>query len=761
MNITIRTHRPHSSTAPTPGEIRQAFEGAIKEGIAPEAVSEGSRQKPVSLYLSASHRAMIASASYLYPEWTTSNLIGGLAHAYWRKHSTRAKPAKYDATRKPSPMADDRDSAQNAMVSEVMDCVRRDLIALVEGGTGIGKSRVIGRCAVEAAKQGRRVLVVAPTFEALLHLHSEFRLTPDSDESLQSILLPGKGNFIDGDRVRDRLNELDYDPAKQLEVEDWITAGGKPISETGKRIEKALPGISYLMEDFLHHCPDITKESVQMDEYSDETQWGSVISDLRTKALNPKTKILFATHAMLAAEIRSQIVYDNSILGKWDLLLADEAHDLEDSFASSLTSIVSLQSALRLFSNSKLWTPHNLGKAAERIATWLSPTIRKLQEISKDSPRDVRIDPSFFEVDENLFSPFFSKKKKSSFDPNMAEARRVLSAFSNAKKAQYPAYLNPSPVRRYPRLTVGPNSVTRYLQAVWNQTSAAGLFSATLHLPDSRGNLSPDYILGKLGISARFNPARENFESQEKRLKKPYLILNPSWIKKTPTVHLPNKDFAPLFPAQSRYKDDSEGYSDALSDWRIDIARFIAENIATQAKGGILCLCNSYDDIASWQTNLPGLGVDSSRIIAMERGVAFTRFRAKFELLSRQNTRPILLAVGPSAWTGLDLRDTHAKEPSEDNLLTDLVVPRLPFNSISSSVHNSRKRRHGPSPDDYETLLRLRQGLGRLVRRPGLKDRHIWFLDGRIIHRKRMGSFLRLLDSYPNRLPLLPLGQNT
>lgn len=44
--------------------------------------------------------------------------------------------------------------------------------------------------------------------------------------------------------------------------------------------------------------------------------------------------------------------------------------------------------------------------------------------------------------------------------------------------------------------------------------------------------------------------------------------------------------------------------------------------------------------------------------------------------------------------------------------------------------------------------MTLRQGMGRLVRRPGVRDKHLWILDARLQFAQSQFSFLRnaLLD---------------
>ena len=112
----------------------------------------------------------------------------------------------------------------------------------------------------------------------------------------------------------------------------------------------------------------------------------------------------------------------------------------------------------------------------------------------------------------------------------------------------------------------------------------------------------------------------------------------------------------------------------------------------------------------------------------------------------------MLLGVG-GAWTGLDLKDHDAENPLHDTLLTDLVVARLPYNSnITPPAIN--RRNFMADADIMETALLLKQGFGRLIRREGVKDRNIWFLDGR-----PMKAFNRvimlLLDSYGKQRHIL------
>ena len=96
----------------------------------------------------------------------------------------------------------------------------------------------------------------------------------------------------------------------------------------------------------------------------------------------------------------------------------------------------------------------------------------------------------------------------------------------------------------------------------------------------------------------------------------------------------------------------------------------------------------------------------------------------------RAALRPLWLGVG-AAWTGIDLSDTRVSA-QDDVLLTDLVIPRLPY-GCNRSLSHARRRKIVPVSEQREMLMMLRQGLGRLVRREGVQDRRIWIGDRRLL----------------------------
>jgi CRISPR type IV-associated DEAD/DEAH-box helicase Csf4 len=111
--------------------------------------------------------------------------------------------------------------------------------------------------------------------------------------------------------------------------------------------------------------------------------------------------------------------------------------------------------------------------------------------------------------------------------------------------------------------------------------------------------------------------------------------------------------------------------------------------------------------------------------------------------------KPVWLATG-AAWTGLDLRDEETEEALQDWILTDLVIPRCPMGRNRTAAHVARVSRLGFEQELLDAAFTLRQGLGRLIRREGLKKRNIRFLDGRTYTKRGLFHKVNLLlRTYP------------
>lgn len=186
--------------------------------------------------------------------------------------------------------------------------------------------------------------------------------------------------------------------------------------------------------------------------------------------------------------------------------------------------------------------------------------------------------------------------------------------------------------------------------------------------------------------------------------------------------------------------------------WCKEVADEIA-HIYNTAAGGCLVLMTSYNFVSKVKSFLMQHPHIADNLIYAQQGEMATKDkmktqpitideqRRKYLRMAFEGKKPVWLALG-NAWTGINLsggdpmKDLYGSEIPEgkDNVLTDLIIPRLPF-GVNKSVTHAHRIAHKKKVqwERIDTLLRLRQGAGRLVRRHGVpKNRRIHILDARL-----------------------------
>ena len=172
------------------------------------------------------------------------------------------------------------------------------------------------------------------------------------------------------------------------------------------------------------------------------------------------------------------------------------------------------------------------------------------------------------------------------------------------------------------------------------------------------------------------------------------------WIYSTPTVFLPSESKAVVL---ARPETESQ---ERFDQWHEQVALTV-KRIAKAAAGGTLVLCNLYEEIRELSSRLASL--HETRLIDQGPNESIARIKNTFVEMARKGIRPIWLATG-GAWTGLDLTDEGVTEPTEDNLLTDLVIVRIPLGRSRSVAHQIRVEKLGFEEEFFAAAFLLRQG---------------------------------------------------
>ncbi len=684
----------------------------------------------------------------------------GLAHgpALDSTTQTEVRAAREIVLSSSSIAPDNRTALQNRLRVPLMTGLNAGKIVFAEGGTGLGKSRVIAQCALEylQTRKGAKGLVLAPTVSVLSHLVREFRkVVPDDFHDFCVVL--GRSQFVSRRRLETLLAAPVPNPALAMSwdaAQEWCRGGGKALP-LGASLGHEF-AICWLADELRRAAPQFPVDDVLLggaDEGDASDPAEMSYQALRAQVFDQNIKLVFATQAMACLNVWSFLRPDRQkgILPPFDIILIDEAHELEEVMARTIGSSISLlhmRQVLRQGLDGATGTQSHLAAEAIRALSWLDQAERALRQIpssclitswsesDSENPGTKQAFAKFLKVARDL-DESLEKLSQTQEDPSGSLPIRLLQEWHNAFRqmldGRQNVWLDFSPVIRTPRITVGPSQLIRPFEELWRSCQAAGLLSGTLYLPNADGRISSAFMRMKLLVprdrAHEINP------------------VHPSWNFTVPTVYIPDATAARhlLYPGTA---EDERGVEN-VAHWHHAVVERLT-NIVETAAGGTLVLCCSYLDVRTFA----GLLAETlgERLLTSRGSSSARTLAGEFIQLSRQKLRPVWLATG-SAWTGLDLSDHDVHDPAQDFTLTDLVITRVPFGTNKTAVHLARSKRLGFDVECMEAALRLKQGLGRLIRREGLTKRRIWMLDGRS-HSPRSGYFRRVFGpvfAYPNQ----------
>lgn len=688
---------------------------------------------------------------------------------------------------------DSRDE-QERFYSYVDDVVAESKVGLIEASTGVGKTLAILASANESSRSSSVSVIATNTISNMMAYLSDYEALRRAGVDLSPIfILLGRQNFVSVARLMAWV-EGDGRRVSIDDVERWIADGGR-TQEDGE----AVP--SFTLESLMRVCPEVVPSEVQLTVYESSLDEGAKSYAAQfTKAFSATSGILLVSHMMLCLDMRMRLLrhgldgdvaltldafakrvddayrayvdrgasdgvelLDNylslsrsfretrmaaidescvSLLPNYTYLYVDEGHLLESAMASVVSVSVSLKSLLR-----------DVSAACER---GLFPRVR-LKEASSLVDRlvglgdvgesgTVMLTNSTHEANAIIvrlcetLTGARAKKGNEAWLEQVAHLRRSVSFNQKGRLS----LLEFSPVRAYPRVSVGEVDCSRYFKSMWARVKSAIVVSATLYI--KRYNAySCAYMRRLLSID-------------DIRLGE-YPPVHAKWIKTTvKTVYVPakfNEKDSSLMPVGRQFRGTEDELMFAKEVW----CRALSERILhayDKAAGGVLVLMTSYEELALLVSFLP----PSIPIVYASSDNTLSEQKAEFVRLSKLGQKPLWVSLG-GAWVGMDVsgRDvglTKEQVPELDNVLTTLVIAKIPFGLNKTLSHSIRAVRDTYQGDVelMDTLMRLKQGLGRLVRLENQpKNREIYLLDARFTHPRYRGFLApvkALFETYPH-----------
>lgn len=718
---TYSVRLPHAlaEVANTTESILRRVNEALDAGLAPTPLPAGeARHRTVRVPVMLEGR--LHQAFPVQFEAGLGRLISQLA---WSAHVQQSRPAVATppAPATADPFAGRPDQARyHAAIRGALEA--DDAIVLAEGGTGLGKGRVLAALAAWRGGLGETVVVASPSIQVLGQNLAEYRGLAVERKPAVTFLL-GAQEFVCATALRAWIvSATDRETADQAQA--WIDAGAGGTTPETAIFHAAAPGIGWLLDDLLHAAPEVAGEEVRLahrDLEDEDDPGGMSYLAMRQRARDDAT-VLFCTHAALVWDERLKAGGGEGMLPPYQGLLVDEAHLLAGVAEQAFSTQIAFRTLIGSLHDEPTWRSVRALSAARHAGARLQALMEILQhdEVVRLQGGEDAITPQLLDhlrphlaALEKALEPLADRKVRTASTRTVEEA---LSLVRGMLKRELAATVTFSPVRRFPSITAGPRSLRWFFEALWERVARVALVSATLYLPRELADESYGLIKTSLHLPAdrirTFSP------------------VIPRWLYAV-ALHVPSaEDRGALTPPQEINFAKTADYLAAMAAWHDALAARLAE-IYASAAGGVLVLLPGYEPILELGRRLEtDLG---PALIVQQRG-GFRAARKRFVEAAREDLRCLWLGTGP-AWTGLDLNAAQALDPGitpeRDRLLTDLVLPRVPLGTEHSSIHQAR-RAWMPTAERDRAAFQFRQGIGRLMRREGVRDRRLWVLDGRI-----------------------------
>ena len=807
------TEAGHAGKAALLHALTQPMDGILERLQLPMEVEQGRSQR-VSINIPSAPGNLlqfVANSLGLTPGPTAKRLIGLVARGDISSPSVdgeEAVAADHPLSILNRQMGLSPRVAQAMLYDNIWDSLSSGRVGLVEGDTGIGKTRVMMAAAVRWVRERQSSIgICAPSITLLRQQVEEYKSQQAVDSSLPALrLFIGRREFVSEVELRNFL-ETGGSAWDTPAVRDWLVNG------CGPHDRQNVLDTSWQVHSLLQIAPDIPVDEVRVSDINETTDRGFVAyrrqfddKSSDPDRATPSPAILVFTHAMLAQDMRRKLIlagqdetyttmqaffiqalrsvkgkkmsvatddfdaiavleselgvalntaaYGRSILPSFLALMVDEGHMLEESMSSSLSAYVSIRSLLHDLRAFKALggkvSAESLGVVENALQALIieAPKLDRRDFVALSGDGEGRLTShlsAIATVCASISQVRDAESQKFRLSLKIRRAGVLIDSAVNRNRNQ--SFMRHSPIKQLPLLMISNAHVQTVLSRLWSSLESAAIVSATLYVPTTdgpSGTFMASLLQIQLSRSKSYIPVTAKWNAH---------CVKGVWIAQSSTQWL----YPPTAATQGKRSAAEIEMSE--SRWHQDLGTEVAK-IWKTAAGGVLVLCTSYATVeaiygllASDEDIAPGLVRAVSNISVGSQA-------AEFMMHSHAGKKPLWLGVG-SAWTGVDIGG-HSPwqqlfgEPLSaemDNVLTDLVVPRLPFRTNQSLSHLWRMRNNPNVPWDLlDASLRFKQALGRLVRRDGLpSNRRIYILDARMgdsAQKGRLIPFVKALSKY-------------
>ena len=661
---------------------------------------------------------------------------------------------------------------QEDMAHAVEKSVNENKKLIVEAGTGTGKTLAYLIPAIRWAVENKKKVIIATN---TINLQEQLLLKDIPlaksiiKEDFSYALVKGRNNYV----CKRLFNELAL--GKNIDIETYSIEAREQIeyilkwghkTKTGDKADlpfEVLPEVWELIQSTTELC--IGKKC----PYRKECFY------MKTRMEKLEADILISNHHVFFADlnVRAETDFDTEylILPRYDMVIFDEAHNIESVARSYFSVEVSKISFTRLLNRIYQKKSRKKEKSAlirveesiddkslkdtsqyiqllnsikeetsilQNISDEYFDEIRKMYDSKADMP--IRKTLNNFEMTKSRFLENL-REKKSFFERKMNEFLNDLMAFSNVideEKDKNPEVINfvnhikiyKSYIDNFKFINEFSNDDYIYWLDINAKRTNVVLTATPLNIAQKLSSVLFEnlnrliFASATLATNGNFNYFKNSLGLNEEKCIEE-IIKSPFNYDEQMSVYIPNAIL------------DSEN----INAFVTDASRFILE-ILTKTQGKAFVLFTSYTMLNQIYYSI-GKKLKNAGFEVFLHG---EKQRSQLIKEFKESKNPILFGT-TSFWEGVDVQGEN---------LSNVIITKLPFlvptDPIVSAISKKIEEEGRNSFTDYqlpEAIIKFKQGIGRLIRKKS-DSGNIFILDSRILKKKYGTLFIQALPSRKN-----------